>query len=214
MVEIEKINSRNDLDSILHKIQSNVFHIKYKNQLSDSIVDFFAMAVGFFMFGCINADIIFSSEIKFFFYGSIIIAGVIQIGLGVYDWYKGRSLSILINFAFGLLFVSWFLKYYLIEIKEINADEKYEGAIYIIWFLLVILIIFGIKNKGIFYSLDFLAVAIGFIFLVVSKYVDKNWLKKVYGYAFIVSGGLFWITGLIRLINNVFLNNKLDIVKE
>jgi succinate-acetate transporter protein len=214
MAEIDNINRQADLDYTLHKIQSNVFHVKCKNQLSDSIVDFFAMAIGFFMFGCINAEMLYSDDTKYLFYGNIIIAGIVQIILGVYDWYKGKSISILTNFSFGLLFITWFLKYYLIENENIAKDKKYEGAIYIIWLLLVLIIIFGVKNKGLIYSLDYLAVAVGFLFLIISKYSDIDWIKKVHGYAFIVSGGLFWITGLLRFINNAFLNNNLGIVRE
>ena len=214
MVERENITRKADLDYTLQRIQNNVFHVKCKNQLSDSIVDFFAMAIGFFMFGCINAEIIFSGETKYLFYGNIIIAGIVQIILGVYEWYKGKSISILTNFSFGLLFISWFLKYYLIETEGLSKDQKYEGAIYIIWFLLVLIIIFGVKNKGIIYSIDYLAVAVGFLFLMIFKYAKINWIKITYGYAFIVSGALFWITGLLRLVNNAFLNNNLGLVKE
>ena len=199
----------------LEKIQSQVFHIKCNNQLSDSIVNYFTLAIGFFMFGCIYAEIIFSENIKYYFYGNLIIAGIAQSLLGIYDWHKGKSLSVLINISFGLLFISWFIKYILLENGEIEKDDNiYEGALYIIWCLLTVVIIIAVKNKGVLYSLDYLAVTVGFVFMIVDKYGHQNWIKKTYGYTFIVAGGLFWITGLLRLMNTTLFKNTVKLVKE
>ena len=207
-------NQEEIIENNLHKIQNNLFHVKCQNQLSGSIISFFTMAIGFFMFGCMNAELLYSNETKYLFYGNLIIAGIAQTLLGIYEWYKAKSISILINFSFGLLFISWFFKYNLIEEGIKPKVQSYEGLIYIIWFLLSLAIIFAIKNKGIIYSLNYIAVGVGFAFLFIDKFADKNWIKQVYGYIFLVAGGLFWITGLLRLVSNSFFNNYLDIVKE
>ena len=215
MTEIDE-NKKDDLNRALEDIQKTVIHVKCRNQLSDSIVNYFTMAIGFYMFGCIKAQI-FKNENDKFLYWNIMVAGIAQIALGVYDWYKGKSLYILINFSYGLLFISWFMKNKLIEDHQsidIKEDEEYEGALYIIWFILTIIIVFGLKNKGILYIIDFLILAIGFIFLFLDKYIDKNWSKKTYGIIFIVSGGLFWLTGVLRIFNHFYLENKLSFVKE
>ena len=213
MTEIEN-NQEDIIENNLHKIQNNLFHVKCQNQLSDSIINFFTMAIGFFMFGCMNAEILYSNETKYLFYGILIIAGIAQAILGIYEWYKGKSISILINFSFGLLFIAWFYKYKLIEEGVIKKDQSYEGTIYTIWFLLSLIIIVAVKNKGMIYSLNYIAVGAGFAFLFIDKYADQNWIKKTYGYIFLVAGGLFWITGLLRLFSSSFLNNYLGIVKE
>ena len=187
--------SKNNIIYTLEKIQNNVFHIQSQNQLSESIVNYFTMAVGLFMFGCIHADIIYKKEIEFFIYGNIAIAGVAQIGLGIYDWYKGKSVTLLSNVLFGFLFVSWFMKYYANDGVGNEGNEngkKGEGVLYIIWSLLSIVLIIAVKNK----------------------YADQNWTKKVSGYIFIVSAAFFWLTGLFRFINKTFLNNTLPFVKE
>ena len=114
-------NKREDLNRALEEIQKTVFHVKCKNQLSDSIVNYFTMAIGFFMFGCIKAEIFKDETFKFLFW-NIMISGIVQIALGIYDWYKGKSLSILIDFSFGLLFISWFMKNYYLEKKLINEE--------------------------------------------------------------------------------------------
>ena len=209
--------SKNNIIYTLEKIQNNVFHIQSQNQLSESIVNYFTMAVGLFMFGCIHADIIYKKEIEFFIYGNIAIAGVAQIGLGIYDWYKGKSVTLLSNVLFGFLFVSWFMKYYANDGVGNEGNEngkKGEGVLYIIWSLLSIVLIIAVKNKGIIYSLNYLVVLAGFIFVFIDKYADQNWTKKVSGYIFIVSAAFFWLTGLFRFINKTFLNNTLPFVKE
>ena len=199
----------------LEKIQKQVFHIKCNNQLSDSIINYFTLAIGFFMFGCIYAQIIYSDEIKYYFYGNLIIAGIAQSLLGIYDWHKGKSLSVLINISFGLLFISWFIKYILFEKGEIEKEDNiYEGAFYIMWCFITVIIIIAVKNKGVLYSLDYLAVTVGFVFMIVDKYGHQNWIKKTYGYSFIVAGGLFWITGLLRLMNTTLFKNTFKLVKE
>ena len=202
------------IENNLKKIQNNLFHVKFRNQLSDSIINFFTMAIGFFMFGCMNAEILYSDETKYLFYGNLIVAGIAQTILGIYEWYKGKSISILSNFSFGLLFITWFFKYNLIEEGLIEKNKPYEGVIYIMWFLLSLIIIVAIKNKGIIYSLNYIAVAAGFAFLFIDKFADQDWIKKTYGFIFLVAGGLFWITGLLRLVSSSFLNNSFGIVKE
>ncbi len=211
--EIKNEPDKNNLTYTLEKIQNNVFHVKTQNQLSDSILNFFTMAIGFLMFGFIHAQIIKTEKTLFLFYGSILIAGIAQIVLGVYEWYKAKTLTLLTNILFGFLFISWFLKYLWVEKNE-DKNEYDEGALYIMWFLLSIFIIVGVKNKGIIYSLDYLAVTVGFVFLFIAKYVNQDWIQKVYGYIFIVSGALFWLTGLLRFIDSSFLNNTFALVKE
>ena len=107
--EIKNEPDKNNLTYTLEKIQNNVFHVKTQNQLSESILNLFTMAIGLFMFGFIHAQIIESEKSLFLFYGNILIAGIAQVVLGVYDWYKGKTLTLLTNILFGFLFISWFL---------------------------------------------------------------------------------------------------------
>ena len=212
LLKSEPPQDKNNLIYTLEKIQNNVFHIQTQNQLSESIVNYFTIAVGLFMFGCIHADIIYSDGKKSFFYGNIIIVGIAQIGLGIYDWYKGKSLTLLMNISLGFLFVSWFFTDYYDE--ERKDKEGSEGLIYILWALLGVAVIIGVKNKGILYSLDYLVLVVGFVFVCIDKYANQDWAKKTYGYIFIVGGALFWITGLLRFISNSFMDKAFFLVKE
>jgi len=209
--------NNNKLNDTLRKIQSHVFHVRNVNQLSDSILNYFTMALGLFIYGIIHADIIVNDNSKLLLYYYIAFAGFAQVGLGVYDWYKGKTLTLLVNFLFGFLFISWFFKFYYIlnpERGEVKEDELYEGALYILWFALSAFLIVAVKNKGILYSLDYLVIAVAFVFLFVDKYANQNWLKKAYGYTFLAAGCLFWITGLLRFINSTLAKHAISIVKE
>ena len=199
----------------LNEIRSNIFNIRLKNNLSDSILNYFTMSIGLFFYGSIYAKIIVKDNTKPFFYELIMFSGILQIILGIFDWYKKKTKTLLTNTLFGILFISWYFKYkYILKDNPDVKDKKYEGVFYILFIVLSALLIIASKNKGPMYSINFLALVVAFVFEVVDKYANKSWAKKTYGYAFIVSAGLFWITGIMRILNNQFLNRRLVFVKE
>jgi succinate-acetate transporter protein len=199
----------------LNDIRSDIFNIRLKNNLSDSILNYFTMSIGLFYYGCIYAKIIVKDNTKSFFYELIMLSGILQIILGIFDWYKKKTITLLTNTLFGILFISWYFKYKYILIENPDyKDKKYEGVFYILFIVLSALLIISSKSKGQMYSINFLALVVAFVFEVIDKYANKSWAKKTYGYAFIVSGGLFWITGIMRILNNQFLNRALVLVKE
>ena len=203
------------LEEQLNEIHSNIFNIRLKNNLSDSILNYFTMSIGLFFYGSIYAKIIVKDNTKPFFYELIMFSGILQIILGIFDWYKKKTKTLLTNTLFGILFISWYFKYkYILKDNPDVKDKKYEGVFYILFIVLSALLIIASKNKGPMYSINFLALVVAFVFEVVDKYANKSWAKKTYGYAFIVSAGLFWITGIMRILNNQFLNRRLVFVKE
>ena len=203
------------MEQLNNKIKSQIFYIRLSNQLSDSILDYFTMSVGLFFYGCLYADIIVKDDTKSLFYELILISGIFQIILAIYDWYKGKSLALLSNILFGLLFISWYYKYDLIlENDENHKDKQYEGIIYILFLVFTLTMIIAVKNKGKIYSINYLVLMIAFAFMVVDKYDNHQWVQNTFGYAFIVSGVLFWITGTMRVVNSQFLNRRFLLVKE
>ena len=203
-------------EGIKQQIRSEIFNIRLTNQLSDSILNYFSMSVGLFFYGFIYAKVISEKKnLDSLFYEILLISGIIQIFLGIYDWYKGKTLTLLTNFLFGILFISWYFKYYEILKKDKDyTDKKYEGVFYILFVVISLTLIIAAKNKGTMYSINYLILTISFAFVVVDKYVNKDWSKRTFGYTFIVTGVLFWITGFLRILNNQFLNKTLFLVKE
>ena len=202
-------------ENLEKKITGLLFHVRLDNQLSDSILNYFSMSVGLFFYGCRYAELTFAKNTESLVYEIIFICGIVQIILAIYDWYKGKSLTLFTNILFGLLFISWYYKYKKILKGEPKyIDKKYEGVIYILFAVIAITILIASKNKGIMYPINYLALVVAFAFMIVDKYVNKDWCKQTFAYAFVVSGGLFWITGLMRLLNSQFLNKKFILVKE
>jgi succinate-acetate transporter protein len=211
--------------SVKETINPDLYHVRLSNQLSDSILNYFTMSVCLFFYGCNCAEILIIKEkndendkvvdktlsLKI---NIIFISGIIQILLGIFDWYKGKSLTLLSNILFGILFVSWYIKYKESPNQNNIKNEKYEGIFYILFIVITLSMIIGAKNKGPLYSINYLALVVAFVFVVVYIYADVSWAEKVSGWAFIVCGGLFWITGLLRIINNQFLNKRFFFVKE
>ena len=107
-------------EQLKNQINDKIFHVRLTNQLSDSILNYFTMSVGLFFYGCFYADIIYTDETISLFYDLIFISGIVQILLTIFDWYKERSLNLLSSFLFGLLFISWYYKYYLNSVDYKN----------------------------------------------------------------------------------------------
>ena len=92
--------------SVKETINPDLYHIRLSNQLSDSILNYFTMSVCLFFYGCNCAEILIIKEkdeendkvvdktlsLKI---NIIFISGIIQILLGIFDWYKGKSLTLL-----------------------------------------------------------------------------------------------------------------------
>ena len=77
------------------------------------------------------------------------------------------------------------------------------------------MIIIGIsaKDKGILFPINYGVLFVGFVFLFADKFFGKNWLKLVHAYAFIVSAGIMWVTGLLKLINNGMVNKSITVLE-
>ena len=202
-------------ENLEKKITGLLFHVRLDNQLSDSILNYFSMLVALFFYVWCYAELTFAKNTESLIYEIIFICGIVQIILAIYDWYKGKSLTLFTNILFGLLFISWYYKYKKILKKNSDyQDKKYEGVIYILFTVIAITILIASKNKGIMYPINYLALVVSFAFMIVDKYVNRDWCKQTFSYSFVVSGGLFWITGLMRLLNSQFLNKRFILVKE
>ena len=79
------------IEEQLNEIRSNIFNIRLKNNLSDSILNYFTMSIGLFFYGSIYAKIIVKDNTKPFFYELIMFSGILQIILGIFDWYKKKD---------------------------------------------------------------------------------------------------------------------------
>ena len=80
-------------------------------------------------------------------------------------------------------------------------NNKLQGLFYILLFCFLLIIAISSKNKKIIYCIDYGVLFVTFVLLFEYKFFKTKIIKTIGGYAFIVSGALFWITGILKLFN-------------
>ena len=205
----EKQKSENEENHSSSKVLApSKFNIKEISLLSESIIDYLSIGIVLFIFGYYNLDWFDIKEKinKQFFLYYFLIAGIILYIIGIFNWHEGRELLFLMNFILSFYFVAYFLKEqnlnYISEKYEI-IGTKLSGIFYILIFTLFLVISISSKSKGIFYILNLYILSLAFLFLFLHKFLDYDWIKTVYSYIFVVSGVLYWLIGILKLINSM-----------
>ena len=207
----EEINKKNDIEIRINN-DKIIPLINYKLHpiLSSSILNYLAIGISSAIYGCKELNF-FKLESKLSFYSKYyFISGIVLYISGILDWYDGKDLLYLVDFILSF----FFLFEYLSDIKDFNViespeNEQLRGTFFVAMFLLFLCIAVSYIKKGKFYIVDHAAIVVGFIFLFLYKYFEIGWIKKAYSYIFIVIGGLFWITGLLKMIDNLKINDSL-----
>ena len=196
---------KEDSKIVVFKQKQILPYINYKKQfiISTSFINYMAIGISLFIFGVTNLkwfEIEYNEE---FYKGYYIISGIALYIIGIFDWYEGKELIFLIDFIYSFYFISLFLtENRIIKTKNNIENIKMHGTFYAILFSLIICIAISSKNKGKIYIIDYIVLFLGYLFLFFYKYIKTDWGEKVYAFIFIVAGGLFWITGLLKIIDN------------
>lgn len=203
----EEISKKNDIEI---KVKNNKFIplINYKLNpiLSSSILNYLAIGISSAIYGCEKLDFFKLQLNRTFYLNYYFISSIILYTTGIFDWYDGKDLLYLIDFIFSFFFFSEYISGSSIEffkVIEPAENERLRGTFFVAIFLLFLCIAISYINKGKIYIVNQAAIVVGFIFLFLYKYFEKEWIEKVYSYTFIVIGGLFWITALLKMINNL-----------
>ena len=188
---------------------SPLINIRQISFLSESVINYFAIAICLFIYGChglewFNVD---EDKNKQFYLGYFLISGGVLYIIGIINWYEGKELIFLLDFILSFFFIAIFLKNqihfydYMIDIS--TGDDKLEGVFYILLFAFLLIIGISSKDKGIAYIIDYAALFVTFIFLFAYKFFRNDIIGKIDYYMFIVTGALFWITGIFKILNNM-----------
>ena len=215
----EEKKLKNDVEVVVKKKIIPLINYKINPLLSSSILNYLAIGINLAIFGCVKKEFFKLHLHKEFYSKYYLVSGIFLYISGLFDWYDGKELLYLVDFILSFFFVSLFFfenrneelncfKFFKI-FNEVGENEKLHGTFYILLFLFFFCIAISYKNKGKFYIVDHASLFIGFIFLFLHKYFDKTWLLETYSYIFIISGGLFWLTGLLKMIDNFLINNSL-----
>lgn len=185
----------------LEHLQFPLINVRRTADFPSSTINNFAFAVGLFMISCIKANIIVKNNEKFFI-AYFLFGGVCQYLYGILNWFKGHTLYSLTDFIFSLLFFSVYLKYNYHPVE--NDFYKMEGPFYIIWCVLFLVIIIGLKGKNILYTIIYAILLVSFIFVVIDVYINKSVITKISGYCLMVASAVIWVGGIINLITDTF----------
>ena len=170
-----------------------------------SVVDFWAAAYSLFMMaapmmGWIHYET--PSLASAFWFG-----GLCEYIHGFYNWYQGRTILSLINWLYGLLHWVFF---YTAELGkyQIYVPPEYhtymQGTFYIFWLIIMLVLLIALKDRGLIYMWNFFLLVLALIFIIVWEFSKRSWARKVAGYLIFIACIFIWLTGLGRLICELF----------
>ena len=182
--KINKDKTKNNEELIIKKT-SPLINIRQLSSLSESVVNYFAIGICLFIYGChglewFNID---EEKNKQFYLGYFVISGVILYIIGVINWYEGKELIFLLDFILSFLFIAIFLKnqsHFYDDITNISTgDDKLEGIFYILLFSFLLIIGVSSKDKGIAFIIDYAALFVTYIFLFAYKFFRNDIIGKI-----------------------------------
>ncbi len=205
-----------DLDSYLNELDRAPFPLityREKLNLGLSVVNFFGMAMGLFMFAApMMGWIDYESPTLGTAY---MFGGFCEYLIGFYDWYQGRSMLSFIDFIFGLLHFTY---YYTADLGKYEIFVPYEyhtymqGVFYCLWLAMLLCVLLSTKNAGCIHLFYIFLLALGAIFLIVWEFSKKTWARKTAGYIIFIASIFIWYAGLGRLIANVYASDCLPFI--
>ena len=175
--------------------------------LGPSVVNWFALAAGYALV---------SFPLMGWFHMSspvpsvlLIFAGLILYILGIYDWYKGKTAVMMINFVTGLVFLRIPLtSLYSLATgipPENEVRSKIEGTFYIFIFVLLLVLVYAVFHGSYIYLITIFLWAVGYLLLLMWEYSDGYRIRKAAGYFFFFNAIVDWIIGTCHLMNSTSL---------
>ena len=188
----------------LDRIPFPTINYRRKVEMGLSVVNFFALALGLFM---ISAPLMGWIGYESPSLGTAyMFGGFCEYLIGFYDWFQGRTMLSFIDFIFGLLHFTF---YYTADLGKygIWVPEEYctymQGVFYILWFVLFIVVIVSLKDRGCIYIIYMFLLTLGLVFIIVWEFSGKTWARKTAGYIIFIASILIWYAGLGRFLTNV-----------
>ena len=91
----------------------------------------------------------------------------------------------------------------------VDNNNKLREIFYIFIFFCFVLLILSYR-KGKIFMVNYFILFVGFVFLFLDYFFEDKYdcNKKTHDYIFIISGGLMWIIGIVKFINNGFLSKE------
>ena len=211
LLKREKENELNKKQNISFNEGSNIkkyslINVRQITSLSISIVNDFSIAICLIIYGFYSLEWfkIEKKESLQFYLGYFLFSGIILYIFGIFNWYEGKKLIFLIDLCLSFYFsIIYFKNKKFLSFATYVDDNnnKLQGLFYILLFCFLLIIAISSKDKKIIYCIDYGVLFVTFVLLFEYKFFKTKIIKTIGGYAFIVSGALFWITGILKLFN-------------
>ena len=210
---------KNDDDNAINvkKRVIPLIHYKLNPILSTSILNYLSIGISLAIFGCDKKNFFKLQghrplRINYYF-----VSAIILYISGIFDWIDGKELLFLVDFILSFYFFSLYFreeteKKIALTIAIESKNDELQGTFYVTLFLFFLCIAVSYKNKGKFYIIDYSVLVLGFIFLFLHRYFNAGWMEDAYSYIFIADGILFWISGLLKMIDNVMNNHSIILI--
>ena len=210
---------KNDDDNAINvkKRVIPLIHYKLNPILSTSILNYLSIGISLAIFGCDKKNFFKLQghrplRINYYF-----VSAIILYISGIFDWIDGKELLFLVDFILSFYFFSLYFreeseKKLALTIAIESKNDELQGTFYVTLFLFFLCIAVSYKNKGKFYIIDYSVLVLGFIFLFLHRYFNAGWMEDAYSYIFIADGILFWISGLLKMIDNVMNNHSIILI--
>ena len=191
--------------NILSGLKFPIINYRRLAYFGPSVVNFWAMAMGFFMISTpMMGWIPYESpslSVSYWF------AGACEYLIGFFDWYMGRTMLAFIDFIYGILFLTF---YYTADLGKYQIYVPYfyhsymQGVFYIIWFIVALFVILSLKERGVIYIFNMFLLALATVFVIVWEFSQRTWARKIAGYLLFFASICIWIAGLLRLLSVLY----------
>ena len=180
------------------------FNIKRTANLAVAPANYFGLAFGLFM---IAAPMMGWIDYRSPTLGAALcFGGICEYIFGILNWYQRRTIQSFIDFVFGLLHLAVFyttdLGMYQIPVP-IFYHTYMQGVFYIIWFVMLLIVMISLRDRGLLYMINIFLLIFATIFVIVWEFSKRTWARKFAGYLIFFASILIWLTALLKLINEM-----------
>jgi len=220
----------------IKKEQIPKMNIKKLSNLSDSIINYFVISICLILHSAFNLNWFNLKENSKFCFTYFIFAAIVLYIIGIMNWYEGKELLFLFDFIFSFYFLTLYFnenyKTFFTPDFDDGSDKndgknstnitsdiitstsfsnnKLRAIFYIFIFCFFLVLLISSYRKGKIFMINYFILFVGFVFLFLDNFFEDKYdcIKKTHYYIFIISGGLMWIIGILKLINNGFLSKE------
>ena len=223
MLEQKPYDIRENIRNEIEKIRFPIINIRRTSNLAVAPANTFGMAMGLFMLSLpLTGWCDFRSPTLA---TALVFGGLCEYIIGIYDWYQGKTVLCFIDFIFGLLHLLIYYSFRLCEYEIKPVDENFESYLYGTFFTLYLVVLVALavacKDKGLIHLVNLFLLIISDIMIMVWQYRFKKdggkkrlvRVKKAAGYFIFFSSISLWLTGVGKLINDIFQSDIIPLIR-